>query len=69
MTFAEEVAALAAKHKLGQVSSHIFNIWEVPLQPFTTTQLIAFAQEIHNNAFEEGYAVGLLHGVRAPQEE
>ena len=69
MTFAEEVVMLASKHKLGQVSSHIFNIWEVPMQPFTTNQLIDFAVEVRNNGFEAGYEQGLLHGVRAEEEE
>lgn len=69
MSFEEHVAILAAKYNLGQTSAHIFNIWELPLQPFTTSQLVRFAAEVRDNAYADGYADGLLHGVRGEEEK
>ena len=53
-----DVVAIAAKHGLGMVSDHIFNLWDLPLQPFHTENILAFAQEI----YEAGHDAGLVAG-------
>lgn len=50
-----EIADLAAEHKLGRVSDHIFNVWNLPLQPFTTTEVLNFARAMYELGWQEGY--------------
>ena len=64
-----DVVAIAAKHGLGMVSDHIFNLWDLPLQPFHTENILAFAQEIYETGWKDGYAECMIDNDRPDGEE
>ena len=51
-----EIAVLASKHKLGIVSEHIFNVWNLPIEPIHTDSIVAFAKEMYELGWKEGYS-------------
>ena len=53
-----EIARLAVKCGLGAPNSNIFNLWDLPLTPITTDQLIQFGIEMYKLGWEEGMEDG-----------